>query len=445
MERRTVLKASGALVGATVLAGCPSDDPEEPTEPDEPPDNGDEDDDEEPPAAPPADDDPVGFEDSLADRADEDAAFVGVDYDVLESPTDVYRVWSGDPTAFSLVDNYTFEGERALRCEIPRGESNGSNAAYWFPANGDGQPLEVRQRAMVRLADWEMRAGDVCRFWALGLNTEAGERGSGGRGRPSGTDGWSSALAVTNRKGRSADEYALATYTYHLDQPSTSGEFELTGVRVPADEWVALETAVSMNSIEDGEAVPDGEVRCWLDGELAYERTDFRWTTIEEQAVEYAGPLVRYGGRETAPADLAIYYDEHELLATGLPEIPPYDQHPYFEDPANMDAYDGRVTYVNGAESATYRLSVDGTVVHTDWSNADGHQATYNGTVEITPADESESGDAIAEATAEPKTVDGYLFDGEVVAFEADPAPDELWVGGDEVDPDDYPDSPTDA
>lgn len=437
MDRRTVLKSGGAVAAAIALAGCPRGDSEDPEEP------GDDE------SEPPADDGSTGFDDSLADRADEDAedvAFVDVEYDGLETPSDAYRVWTGDPGSFSFVDNHTFDGGQALRCEIPRGENNGSNAAYWFPENGYGQPGAVRQRAMVRLGDdWEMRTDDVCRFWTLGLNTEAGVQGSGGRGRPSGTDGWSSMLAVANRGEPSADGYALAAYTYHLDQPSTSGEFELTETRVPADEWFALETAVAMNSIEGGEAVPDGEARCWIDGELAYERTDFRWTTVEEQAVEYAGALVRYGGSETAPADLAIYYDEHELLAEEVPEIPPYERHPHFEDPANMDDYDGRVTYVNGEEPATYRLFVDGAVVHTDWSNADGHQATYNDTVDIVPADESESGYATAEATASPKSVDGYLFDGAVVALEADPAPDELWIGGDEVDPDDYPESPTDG
>ncbi|TYL38956.1 hypothetical protein CV102_10660 [Natronococcus pandeyae] len=443
MDRRTVLKASGAVAATVLVAGCPDDaDPDEPEEPEEP-------DDEPPDDDPPDDEEPEGFEDSLADQVDEDDEgidVVQIDYDELDDPTDVYRVWSGDPSTVSFVDNHTFEGEAALRCDIPRGGSDGSNAAYWFPANGYGQPLEVRQRAMVRLNDdWTMNAGDVCRFWCFGLNTEAGGQGSGGRGRPSGTDGWSSMLAITNRESRSNDEYKLAAYTYHLDQAWTSGEFEVIDTQVPAGEWIALETEVVMNSIDDGQAVDDGEVRCWLNGDLAYERTDFRWTTVEEQAVEYAGPLVRYGGGETAPTDLAIHYDEHELLADGIPEIPPYDQHPYFEDPANMDAYDGRVTYVNGDGTATYRLYVDGEIVHTDWSNVDGQQAMYNDTVEVTPADVSESGYAVVEATAEPNTVDGYLFNGEFVAIDADPVPVELWISGEQVEPIDYLTSPTDA
>ncbi|WP_306058663.1 twin-arginine translocation signal domain-containing protein [Natronococcus wangiae] len=442
MDRRTVLKTSGAVAATVLVAGCPGGDPGEPAEPEES-------DDDAPQDVAPEDGDSDGFEDSLADQVDEEEPgtdVVRIDYDEFAEPTDVYRVWTGDPTAYSFVDNHTFDGETALRCEVPRGENDGSNAAYWFPENGYGQPLEVRQRAMVRLdGEWTMDEGDVCRFWCFGLNTEAGIQGSGVRGRPSGTDGWSSALAVTNRESRSNGEYKLAAYTYHMDQPWTSGEFEVIDARVPVGEWFALETEVAMNTIDGGSANADGEVRCWLDGDLAYERTDFRWTTIEEQAVEYAGPLVRYGGGETAPTDLEIYYDEHELLADGIPEIPPYDQDPHFEDPANMDAYEGRVTYVNGDETATYRFYVDGEVVHTDWSNVDGHQARYNDAVDITPADDSDSGYATVEATAEPNTVDGYFFDGEFVALDASPDPIELWVSGEQVEPVDYPSSPTDA
>nr|WP_235847800.1 hypothetical protein [Natronorubrum thiooxidans] len=230
-----------------------------------------------------------------------------------------------------------------------------------------------------------------------------------------------------------------------MDQSGSTGEFEVVDSPVHSGEWFELETEVVMNTVSDGEADPNGKGRYWLNGELVYERTDFRWTTVDEQAIEYAGPLVRYGGSEVAPIDLTVFYDEHELFAAGIPEIPPYENNPYFEDPANLDDYDGRVTYVNGDEESTYRLYIDGFVAHSNWSNVDGHQSKYNETVQITPADESESGYAIAEATAKPHTADGYLFNGEFVALDADPDPAELWISGDQVDPATVPSSPEDA
>ncbi len=386
---------------------------------------------------------------SLADDVNvgqENAELIQINYSQYDKPDDVYRVWTGYPKRFSFDDSVTFDGEKSLRCRILKGASNGSNATYWFPANGYGQPKEVRQRAMIHLSDdWTMEEDDVCRFWCIGLNTEAGPHGSGVRGRPSGDDGWSSMLAVTDRQNGGSDAYNLATYTYHMDQAGASGDFEVTDSPVPPGEWVELETEVVMNTITNGEADPNGQVRYWLDGELAYERTDFRWTTTEEQAVEYAGPLVRYGGAEVAPIDLSVFYDEHELFAAGIPQIPSYENNPHFENPDNLDDYDGRVTFVNGDGSTRYQIYVDGEIVHTHWSNVDGYQARYNDTVEITPADESESGYAVAEATAAPQTVDGYLFNGEFLALDSETEPVDLWISGDRTDPDNVPSSPNAA
>ncbi|SIS03086.1 heparin lyase I family protein [Natronorubrum thiooxidans] len=388
-------------------------------------------------------------DDSLADTVDvqrENAELIEIDYSEHSRPEDAYRVWTGQPNRMSFDDSVAFDGEKSLRCDILKETSNGTNAAYWFPANGYGQPNKVRQRSMIRLSeDWTMEENDVCRFWTAGLNTEAGPHGSGGRGRPSGNDGWSIMLAVTDRRNGENSGYNLATYTYHMDQSGSTGEFEVVDSPVHSGEWFELETEVVMNTVSDGEADPNGKGRYWLNGELVYERTDFRWTTVDEQAIEYAGPLVRYGGSEVAPIDLTVFYDEHELFAAGIPEIPPYENNPYFEDPANLDDYDGRVTYVNGDEESTYRLYIDGFVAHSNWSNVDGHQSKYNETVQITPADESESGYAIAEATAKPHTADGYLFNGEFVALDADPDPAELWISGDQVDPATVPSSPEDA
>ncbi len=425
VSRRSLLKTSGVIgvVGGTVVSAVAlqsNDDPDE----SERNESGD----------------------SLADIVDvqrENAELIEIDYSDHSRPEDVYRVWTGQPSRMSFDDSVGFDDEKSLRCNILKETSNGTNAAYWFPANGYGQPHEVRQRAMIRLSDdWTMEENDVCRFWCIGLNTEAGPHGSGGRGKPSGDDGWSSMLAVTDRNNGGGDEFNLATYTYHMDQEGPTGEFEVTDTPVPPGEWVELQTEVVVNTISDGEANADGQVRYWLNDELAYERTDFRWTTVDEQAVEYAGPLVRYGGSEVAPIDLSVFYDEHELFAAGIPEIPTYENNPYFEDPDNMDDYDGRVTYVNGEEPTSYRIYVDGEIVHTQWSNVDGYQAKYNDTVQIVPADESESGYAVAKATADPHTVDGYLFNGEFVALDSESEPADLWINGDQIDPEDVPSSP---
>ncbi|QSW99417.1 heparin lyase I family protein [Haloterrigena alkaliphila] len=367
---------------------------------------------------------------------------IDIDYGEYDSPEAIYRVWTGYPRRFSFVDDGAYTGETALRCAIPANASDGSNAMFWFPDNGYDQPREVTQRAMVRLSDdWTMADGDVCRFWSAGLNTAAGPHGSGGRGRPSGDDGWSSMFAVTERETDSDALYNLSAYTYHMDQDDASGEFEVIDAPVPAGKWFRFATSARMNTVSDGDAEPDGEVRCWLNGDLVYERTDFRWTTTETQAIEYAGPLVRYGGGETAPTDLAVFYDDHRLRGNGAADGSARDPDPFVADPSEMDAYESRITVATDEET-TYRLYVDGYAVHTQWSNVDGHEAFPNETVDVSLAGNTETGYVTVEATAEPDTADGYLFDGELLALETDAELAELWVSGQRVDPDEYPSAP---
>ncbi len=239
---------------------------------------------------------------------------IAIDYDRYARPSDVYDVWTGDETAASFVTNPTAEGTQVLEMAVEGGDSWGTNAMYSLPENGYGQPTQAYQRIMVRLSeDWTMEPDDVCRIVATGFNTEAGTAGSGVRGPPAGDNGWSSVICATNREDPPAETYRLATYTYHMDYDSGAGEFEVSDATIPVGEWVQLESYVRMNTHEGGTANPDGVVRYWLDGELAFEREDYRWTTTDEQAIEYVGPIVRYGGGEVAPQDQSFCYDDHEI------------------------------------------------------------------------------------------------------------------------------------
>ncbi|QLK26362.1 polysaccharide lyase [Natrinema zhouii] len=370
---------------------------------------------------------------------------IDIDYGASADPTEIYRVWTGYPRRFSFVEDEAYTGETALRCTIPVNASDGSNAMFWFPDEGYEQPREVAQRSMIRLSEnWTMADGDICRFWSAGLNTAAGTHGSGGRGKPSGNDGWSTMLAVTDRGTDGDDLYNLGAYTYHMDQQGASGEFELIDAPIPAGKWFRLETYVRMNTVTDGTAERDGVVRCWVNGNLVYERTDFRWTTTEAQAIEYAGPLVRYGGSETAPTDLAVYYDDHELRGNDAADGSARYRGPFVEEPANMDEYEGRLTIVTDADTeTTYRLYIGGYIVHTQWDNVDGREASPNDAVEISLADNTQNGSVTVDAEAGPDTADGYLFDGELVAVDADPGLAELWLSGDRVDPAEYPSTPS--
>ncbi|MFD1562838.1 hypothetical protein ACFR99_04670 [Haloarchaeobius amylolyticus] len=248
------------------------------------------------------------------DSLEGDSEAITIDYDQYTQPSEIYDVWTGDETTASFIDTPTTASSQALEMAVKEGDSWGTNAMYSLPENGYGQPTQAYQRIMVRLSDdWTMQPNDVCRVMAMGFNTEAGTAGSGVRGPPAGDNGWSSVICVTNREDPPAGTYRLATYTYHMDYDSGAGEFEVTDTAIPVGEWVSLESYVRMNTHESGTANHDGVVRYWLDGELAFERENYRWTTTDGQAIEYVGPIVRYGGGEVAPQDQSFRYDEHEI------------------------------------------------------------------------------------------------------------------------------------
>ncbi|WP_254764994.1 hypothetical protein [Natrinema marinum] len=158
-----------------------------------------------------------------------------------------------------------------------------------------------------------MADGDKCKIFRVGLNTEAGSCGTGVDCKPSGDDGWSASLILENPAGLSDGTYELATYEYHLGEWSDNNPPD-SEAHVTSGEWFKIGAYVRMNSITDGEANPDGDLRIWLDDELIYEREERRWTTTNDQAIEYAGPFLYYGGGETAPTDMAATYDDHTLF-----------------------------------------------------------------------------------------------------------------------------------
>lgn len=247
--------------------------------------------------------------------ASEASNAIDIDYDRLDDPSDAYRVFNGTETSASFVERPTHSGEQALSIGVGSGDSWGTNAMYWLTDQGYGQPAEAYQSHQVYINDeWSMAQDDLCRFTAIGFNIEAGNAGSGGRGPPTGDDGWSSAICLANRENPPAGTYRLATYTYHMDYDTGSGEIEVTDAAIPVGEWVELETYVGMNTHENGRANNDGVVRYWLDGELAYEREDLRFTTTDAQGIEYLGPRVRYGGSEVAPVDQSFCFDDHRIV-----------------------------------------------------------------------------------------------------------------------------------
>ncbi|SIS03066.1 hypothetical protein [Natronorubrum thiooxidans] len=366
-----------------------------------------------------------------------------LDYDDYSSPSDLYNVNDNrSGIAPEFVSSPTKVNDQALRTEFSSAQKT-ANLEYRFEEHGHGMPREVYTRFYLYPENIELDQYDTVRIFWLPLTNGSGSSGGGGT---DGTNGWSNAIGFAHRNDSPApDGYNLFSYSYHMDR-SGSGDFEMTSTPVWMDEWNLIEGYVRCNTFSGGSANADGVMRYWVNGELAYERTDFRFTTSEDNLIEGVGPLGYVVGSDLSGS--ALIYDGHKITIGGMPDetsstdeptdpISPYEDDPYFEDPANSDQYEHQFTYRDPSQTSTYRIYVDGEIVQSDWS-----QATYNDTVSVTPADESESGYTMLEAVGEPNSVDGYFLNGNIVALYSEHEPGSMWLSGEQVYLSDYPSEP---
>ncbi|MBN2530455.1 MAG: hypothetical protein JXR76_28975 [Deltaproteobacteria bacterium] len=129
---------------------------------------------------------------------------------------------------------------------------------------------------------------------------------------PNGMDGWSARI-MWRANGR------IVQYVYHPDQPGEYGEdmdWNLGGGSryfIPG-QWHCVETFIGMNTVNgEGEtnAAYDGQVRSWLDGELALERTDVRFRYTNDFAIDGFYFSTFFGG---STAEWAPVKDEHAMF-----------------------------------------------------------------------------------------------------------------------------------
>ncbi len=241
---------------------------------------------------------------------------VSIDYDGASSPSDVYNVndvrGSHQP---QFVDSPTKNGDSALQLQFSSAQKV-ANCEYRFPDNGHGMPNEIYTRFYLYPDGFQLSANTTVRIFWLPLTNGTG---SSGGGHPNGTNGWSNAIGFANRNNSPApDGYKFFSYSYHMDKPGSSGEFEMTDEPIMMDEWNLIEGYVKCNSYSSGSAQRDGIMRYWINGELAFERTELRMTTSDSNRIEGVGPLGYVVGDDLSGSSLI--YDQHEIAIGGMPE-----------------------------------------------------------------------------------------------------------------------------
>jgi hypothetical protein len=198
---------------------------------------------------------------------------------------------------------------KALSARIPAGGQVGLDITYDFNSKTGSEPEEIYFRYYLRLANDWMPVLDGGKL--PGISGTYNRAGWGGR-KSDGKNGWSmrGGFAKMPEKGNPLRPYTtLNSYAYHADTEGRWGDewvwdIGLRGL-VRRGRWYCIEQYLRLNRI----GMTDGQIKVWVDGELAFDRTGFRVRDIPELRIEKIWMNVFHGGTTPSAADMHLYID----------------------------------------------------------------------------------------------------------------------------------------
>ena len=238
----------------------------------------------------------------------EDPAF-GDAWSVVDHAEHLELVDATEGNGFHELDG------QALRVEVGAGDNYGGSLRFRYGDETGSEPDEAWFRYHLLLGDdWLPTDGGKL----PGFAGTYGVAGWGGRA-VDGTDGWSARgtykVPVAEGDNPLAGHTSIGSYVYHADMQTSYGDIDLwvdgcAGV-LEKGRWYTIETHIRLNT----PGVNDGLLEGWVDGRLAYQRTDWRWRDVSTLAVEEVWMNVYHGGTATPPSDLHLYID-NVVIAT---------------------------------------------------------------------------------------------------------------------------------
>ena len=208
------------------------------------------------------------------------------------------KVVSSDPSR-----KFEAQTGKALRVKVDRGGHYGTSIMYRFKDQIGIEPEEIYFRYYLRFSDdWDPAKGGKL----PGISGAYNQAGWGGR--PSnGRNGWS---ARGQFNGQHNGKTPVGYYCYHADMRGRYGagwiwDREKRG-HLENNRWYCIEQYAKMNTPGDN----NGILRGWVDGQLAFEKTDIRMRDVESLKIEAVWLNVYLGGTWKAKSDHHLYIDE---------------------------------------------------------------------------------------------------------------------------------------
>ncbi len=243
--------------------------------------------------------------------ADPDVVF----FSGFESP-DWRRDWSdiGNPGASETVgagagQKFVPLQGKALSANLAQGTNTALAMLWRFKRHTGAEPQEMFFRYYLRLGDDWNQTVDGGKL--PGFSGTYGRAGWGGR-KAHGTDGWSArgGFALTIPEGNPlAGRTPIGSYCYNADMPTNYGEgWKWTrGNRglLERNRWYCIEQQVRLNDPTQ----KNGVIRAWVDGRLAFEKTDIRFRTTDALKIEALWMDIYHGGTKPSPYDQHVFLD----------------------------------------------------------------------------------------------------------------------------------------
>lgn len=219
----------------------------------------------------------------------------------------IFNVHSPESTIFpvrpgdKMASFEPFRG-RAIAIKVKQNAHYGGSLSYLFSKQRqEPEPDSIYFRYYLRFGeDWDGQGGKLPGFG--GTYDRAGWGG-----QPSdGFNGWSARGSF----GKAANgKIYIATYCYHADMKGQYGSVwrwdrEDLGV-LERNRWYCIEQYLHLNSPR----VPNGEIRGWIDGRLAFEKSDIKFRNTDKLRIEKIWFNVYHGGKEPAQSDDHLFID----------------------------------------------------------------------------------------------------------------------------------------
>lgn len=191
---------------------------------------------------------------------------------------------------------------KALSITTLKGEHYGASIEFPFAKTPKEEPSEIYFRYYLRLGDdWNPTSGGKL----PGIGGTYGKGGWGGR-KSDGRNGWSArGLFKESKNGKTP----IGFYCYHAEMKGRYGDNWLWDRDdlgfLENNRWYCLEQYAKLNTIGKG----DGVLRAWIDGKLAFEKTDIRMREIADMKIQNIWINLYHGGKKPAATEDHLFID----------------------------------------------------------------------------------------------------------------------------------------